>query len=1015
MRYSDNNLIKYEDTIRMHFDTTGRFAWLTLKNYGFVFCTEPPDAVTVVTVGVPATESGALPESLRQTDGLTEGEFKPYPQTISIGARLDAINVIKLQVAILTITSKKRITNVFTRSAIIRVIDEALQTLLKRSYPINYWGEDDKNFFRNTDDNVGRMLNKPPGAPAVWQAIKAYRPDNVGFSAYFPEPSLILQEERTCKKRLIVDPPLGKTFNTDTRDIAPILADMRTAPKWEFHRAIRKVDTRIKANTGTKEETTGSKEETTGSKEETTGAKEETTGTLHIEIDRINCFGFRGDSRDLQQIKDGNGLLAGVTRTDPGVDKYKDRALVLDTLLLEGSAREYLDGILDLDIMHLGKFTAEKDFKGYVSATKSTAIAKCFANYYEKVETDLTTYCYAVRCRGGFHLPSHVPTGVKKNWDTYLKLIHQFVTYAEQEVTVPGAIWWPDIVGMRVIQCNKDCQFFSGPVFLQDYLMGEDNDAFSALFELLSGKSQGKSSKNSQGFDIIEKSYKNPPFACLTAGLATMGSNSVSSVSTSSAAVAHLSATKLSFGRQLLGTSSAFQNVKLTNLGGEPLLIRSTKLLDNAHGNFSYIKPARHRVGVGDSQTISVSFGPKPPFVLNKRSPGRSQNDPLDLDERTATLEIRTSTSKSPTEHDASVSLHTVSLTGTVAPAVEPWSVSPKSLTLTFEEQGMNTISAPKVLTVVNNEKRPFLPEGKIDEGLFIKVVVAGDFKVAGDHERCDKDGERVPNATYTIMVTFEPKQTGERKGTITITHSGLGSPHVVSLFGTGGEQRKHLEISDDILDFGNQGMGTSSDPRYGTLTNNGNAPLTVSNIEVIPDSEDGDGERDFSWETTNREQTVYAGQSRRISVTFTPSRAGNRKAALKITSDALDSPHKVSLKGFGVAATLAPNSLTFASRKLRNRSAEKDVTFTNPGPARLTITEIKFSGDNDFHRTAPEEELTLPCSLEAGQSCKISVAFEPIAAGKRTGTLSVTYKYRAPRLLNLKVSLTGTGTDENV
>ena len=36
-RYSDRNLIKYEETIQLHFDTTGKMAWLTLSKYGVVF------------------------------------------------------------------------------------------------------------------------------------------------------------------------------------------------------------------------------------------------------------------------------------------------------------------------------------------------------------------------------------------------------------------------------------------------------------------------------------------------------------------------------------------------------------------------------------------------------------------------------------------------------------------------------------------------------------------------------------------------------------------------------------------------------------------------------------------------------------------------------------------------------------------------------------------------------------------------------------------------------------------
>src|SRR5271170_48948 len=237
--YNNTNLIKYEDTIRIHFDQTGKSAWLTLMNYGVVFGEKPPDAAMVVTVGIPGTA--------------------PYPQTISIGAMLDAINVIKFQVAILEFTSGME-KEVLTPVAVRRVIAKALTVLDKSDL---YVFRNRGHFFTSANDDLKDMLNKAPGSPAVMEAIEKYRPDNVGFTAYFPEPSLILQEERTRKKNL-VDPPLGKTWNTDTRDIQPILFDMRE-PSWgekpghdrvkdkrefkgEFAQILKKIDTKIQVN-----------------------------------------------------------------------------------------------------------------------------------------------------------------------------------------------------------------------------------------------------------------------------------------------------------------------------------------------------------------------------------------------------------------------------------------------------------------------------------------------------------------------------------------------------------------------------------------------------------------------------------------------------------------------------------------------------------------------------------------------------------------------------------------------
>lgn len=57
-KYTDNNLIRYEDAIQLHLDENGWIAWLVLKNYGVVFhkykWAHPWNEVRQVTIGIPA-------------------------------------------------------------------------------------------------------------------------------------------------------------------------------------------------------------------------------------------------------------------------------------------------------------------------------------------------------------------------------------------------------------------------------------------------------------------------------------------------------------------------------------------------------------------------------------------------------------------------------------------------------------------------------------------------------------------------------------------------------------------------------------------------------------------------------------------------------------------------------------------------------------------------------------------------------------------------------------------------
>jgi len=189
------------------------------------------------------------------------------------------------------------------------------------------------------------------------------------------------------------------------------------------------------------------------------------------------------------------------------------------------------------------------------------------------------------------------------------------------------------------------------------------------------------------------------------------------------------------------------------------------------------------------------------------------------------------------------------------------------------------------------------------------------------------------------------------------------------------------VTLSVSSLTFVSDTIGTTSAAQSATLTNSGNASLTISPISVSGD---------FS-ETDNCGTTVAAGSQCKISVTFTPTVVGTRTGTVTITNNASGSPQTIALSGMGVApgataptVTLSPTSLTFVSQTDGTTSAAQTVTLTNSGTAALAISSITASGDF---------ALTQNCgaSVAAGASCAISVTFTPTAAGTRTGTVTIT------------------------
>jgi hypothetical protein len=157
--------------------------------------------------------------------------------------------------------------------------------------------------------------------------------------------------------------------------------------------------------------------------------------------------------------------------------------------------------------LNLERYIQDERFKGYVSTTLSVSIGKCFGNLYAGA-AQADRFLYVVRCVGGFLIPSAYPEFIQqvqqeKGRDSNFNLAKikipdprkkfgPVVRYYEQEVSVPGAIWWDRVAGFRINRCNGRGQFLAGPVFINEWVRDLDRGAFGALFELLSGRSQSR-------------------------------------------------------------------------------------------------------------------------------------------------------------------------------------------------------------------------------------------------------------------------------------------------------------------------------------------------------------------------------------------------------------------------------------------------------------------------------------------------------------------------------------------
>jgi Abnormal spindle-like microcephaly-assoc'd, ASPM-SPD-2-Hydin len=418
---------------------------------------------------------------------------------------------------------------------------------------------------------------------------------------------------------------------------------------------------------------------------------------------------------------------------------------------------------------------------------------------------------------------------------------------------------------------------------------------------------------------------------------------------TGTAPAVTLNPTSLSFGNQVVNTTSAAQPVTLINGGTAPLTISSISVTGTNSGDFAEtstcpISPST--LAAGAQCTINVTFRPSA------------------TGSRSASLSITDNAAGSP---------QTAPLSGTgTAPAV---TLNPTSLS--FGNQLINTTSPAQTVTLTNSGTAPLTISSIGDTG-----TNAGDFT---ETNTCPiSPSTLAAGAQCTINVTFRPSATGSRSASLSITDNAAGSPQIAPLSGTG--TAPAVSLSPSNLSFGNQLVNTTSAVQTISLIDSGTAPLTISGFNI-----NGPNAGNFA-QSNNcpiSPSTLPVNASCTISVTFTPSATGSRSANLRISDNAANSPQTVALSGIGTApvVSLSPTSLSFGSQAVNTTSPAQTITLTNTGTAPLTISGITINGANagDFAQTN-----TCPSSLAVGASCTISVTFKPAATGNRKANLNI-------------------------
>ncbi|MFP5317519.1 MAG: choice-of-anchor D domain-containing protein [Acidimicrobiia bacterium] len=200
------------------------------------------------------------------------------------------------------------------------------------------------------------------------------------------------------------------------------------------------------------------------------------------------------------------------------------------------------------------------------------------------------------------------------------------------------------------------------------------------------------------------------------------------------------------------------------------------------------------------------------------------------------------------------------------------------------------------------------------------------------------------------------------------------------------------LVVDPARLDFGSVAIGTSSEPRQVTLTNDGDMPLVLDALDLAGSSPDAYRLEAARCVGTN----LPAGASCTVSVVFAPARTGPQDATLVFRR--AGEGQQVVLAGRGTDGTvpppppmgplrLDPATVDFGSQPLNAPPVVRRISVTNTGPTPVDLTEASLAGPDarDFHATPQCLRRLAP-----GEACVMDVRFVAGAVGARSATLTV-------------------------
>lgn len=314
--------------------------------------------------------------------------------------------------------------------------------------------------------------------------------------------------------------------------------------------------------------------------------------------------------------------------------------------------------------------------------------------------------------------------------------------------------------------------------------------------------------------------------------------------------------------------------------------------------------------------------------------------------------------------------VNTVSLTGLGS------AISLTGAPLSFGNQLVKTTSAAKSVTVANTGA------SAIKMGA-ITLTNTTDYAISAN--TCPASGSNLnAGSNCSISVTFGPKSTGAKRGSVSIVDADPSSPQLIGLSGTG---TSNVSFSPTSITFPVTAVGVSSAASKITVTNNTGVSITLGTTAVTTTGAFSNA----SSTTCTNSLVIAASGTCVINVTFKPGVVGFNLGSVSLADSDVTSPQSAQLQGYGTGVKFTPTTVNFGT-VTRGTQVSSTVTITNVGTTNVYFTGSEISGTNAPDFTANYLGSSVPCGntvtnpLLPGKTCQITVYFDPSIVGTENG-----------------------------